>query len=388
MKLGFHYHVPATYRDGKIVTSSFLGVFLDAMAAKVERLVCFMHSPLESEESAMDYPLQSRNVDLVSLGPHVSVPKRLIRSRSIVNSVLSELEDLDIMLVRAPTPLVSAFVRIRSLKKAYLIVGDYSKSAKDLEQPYVRKLAIQVWAWLNKRQQMKAIKGSLVFVNNGLIYEELRPEIGNLHMIRTTTLTGQDFFEREDTCTNPLVNLLYAGRLDLSKGLLEMLDVLHRVRMHGKDVNLHFVGWEERNSTTVTDKLKSYASKIGVSDFVRFHGRKRVGAELNEFYRMADVFLIGSKVNEGFPRTIWEAFANSVPVVASAVGSIPLFLKDQVHALLTQPGSVDEMAAAVMRIISEPSLRKSLIHQAYLAAQEVTLDKQCEKMVRLLSEAV
>jgi glycosyltransferase involved in cell wall biosynthesis len=384
MKLGFHYHIPAFSKDGLIYTSGFLGLFLDSISNHVEELVCFMHTPLPSEMFLMDYALKGKNIRLTSMGPHTSVPNRLIHSSGIVRQVLPDLEGLDILLVRSPTPLLPALGKVKKLSKSLLIVGDYNKSAKDLHLPFFRHKAVQVWAAFNKWQQNKIVENALVFVNNGLIYNELVGKIKNLHQIKTTTLQPSDFFFREDTCQSDTINILYTGRLDLSKGLIEMIESLSLLRQSGINAFLHFVGWEEKNATIVLDILKRHSNKLSLANYVVFHGKKKVGAELNSFYRMADIYVIGSKENEGFPRTIWEAFANSTPVVASAVGSIPIFLRDGVDAILIKPSSVGEMTDAIVRLIKDGNLRRSIICLAHEAARENTLEKQARIMINIM----
>lgn len=386
MKLGFHYHIPAKELDGSIYTSSFMGVFLDSLATQVIELVCFMHTPLPSEDFMMDYEIKCKNIRLVSLGLHTSVPSRLIRSWSTMRSIRLELSLLDVILIRCPTPLLASFSGIRIKKKVYLIVGDYEKSSRDLNQPLFRKKAIQLWASVNKWQQFKAIRHALVFVNNGLIYSELKHKVRNIQLIRTTTLRDSDFFQRENTCNSDVVNLLYVGRLDLSKGLMEMIFSINIIRSKGINVYLHIVGWEDKGSTDVTKLLWQQVETLDLVNRVIFHGKKRVGEELNYYYRLADIFLIGSKLNEGFPRTIWEAFANSVPVVASRVGSIPLFINDNKEALLIQPGNVDSMVQAILRLIDDSNLRYYLIKNAFRMVKEYTLEKQTEVLVKKINE--
>jgi glycosyltransferase involved in cell wall biosynthesis len=386
MILGFHYHIPAYEKDGLIYTSGFLGVFLDSLASNIEELVCFMHTPLPSEDFLMDYSLKNKNIRLISMGPHVSMPRRLLASGRIVSSIKPELIRLDFLLIRSPTPLLPALSRVRNVKRAFLIVGDYLKSAKDLRQPFFRKKAIQLWAAINKWQQDKAIKNALVLVNNGLIYNELKPIEKNLHLVKTTTLQSGDFFVREDTCQSDTINMLYTGRLDLSKGLCEMVEVLAIIRLKGIDAKLHLVGWEDKNANEVTSLLRKQAETLHVTQSILFHGKKQVGSELNALYRMADLYIIGSKVNEGFPRTIWEAMANSVPVIASSIGSIPLFLQADTHALLIEPGSIESMAGAVLKIIQQKELRKQIIKNGFELAQSNTLEKQSSHIITLLNE--
>jgi glycosyltransferase involved in cell wall biosynthesis len=388
MILGFHYHIPAYKKRGQIYTAGFLGLFLDSIAVHVDELVIFMHTPLPAEMFLMDYLMKGKNIRFVSMGQHNSVPHRLLNSRNLTRMLLPELKKIDLLLIRCPTPLLSALCNVNGIRYAFLIVGDYQKSSRDLQQPFLRKKAIQLWTSFNKWQQDKAIRNSLVFVNNRLSYNELSGKVRKLHEIRTTTLQASDFFFREDTCQKKNIDILFTGRLDLSKGLQEMIQSLSQLRSNNINAFLHFVGWEEKNATEVTILLQKQATALGLTDFVYFHGKKQVGVELNSFYRMADIYIIGSKENEGFPRTIWEAFANCTPVVASAVGSIPLFLRDNIDVVLIKPGSVEEMTNALLRIVNDGNLRRSLIRNAYEVAKINTLVNQASIMMKTINEDV
>jgi len=98
-------------------------------------------------------------------------------------------------------------------------------------------------------------------------------------------------------------------------------------------------------------------------------------------YRMADVYVIASKSDfEGFPRTIWEAMAHSLPVVATSVGSIPQFV-DAV-AELVPPNDTGALAAAIRGIIHSAGKRMEMIRRGRTLASEMTLETQVGGMVR------
>jgi len=63
---------------------------------------------------------------------------------------------------------------------------------------------------------------------------------------------------------------------------------------------------------------------------------------------------------EACPLTLLEAKAAGVPVVATAVGGIPEIVDDGVDGLLVAPGSVDGFAAALARLLDQPSLARAM----------------------------
>ena len=381
MRLGFHYHVPAVLDSGQIRMPAYQGRFVDALADYCSEIVCFLHSPLADEQAYMDYALQKGNVRLVDLGPHTSVPRRLLSVRKYGEILRKEKKGLDALLLRGPSPLLPALANAaRPVPIALLLVGDIVAGVNDSRQPFWRREAIRLLSLWNRRRQDQIARRSLTFVNSGKLFREMQPAVPNLVETRTTTLTREDFFDREDTCTCAPYHLLYTGRMARGKGLIEMVEALALLVQAGEDVILDLVGWPEKGDD-VLKEMERVAGHLGVIGRVRQHGLKAAGPELYAYYRTADVYVIASKSNsEGFPRTIWEAMAHSLPVVATAVGSIPQFV--DAAAELVPPNDTSALAAAIRGIIHSAEKRMEMIRCGRTLASEMTLETQVGRMVR------
>lgn len=57
---------------------------------------------------------------------------------------------------------------------------------------------------------------------------------------------------------------------------------------------------------------------------------------------------------------ILTAYALGTPVVASAVGGLPEYVEDETTGLLVPPGDADALAEAIVRILTDDSLRQRL----------------------------
>jgi glycosyltransferase involved in cell wall biosynthesis len=55
-----------------------------------------------------------------------------------------------------------------------------------------------------------------------------------------------------------------------------------------------------------------------------------------------------------------EATSLGLPIVTTAVGEIPGILTDGVDALIVPPGQPEALAAAIERLVGDPSLRSRL----------------------------
>ncbi|HRS74839.1 MAG TPA: glycosyltransferase family 4 protein [Anaerolineaceae bacterium] len=380
MKLGFYYHVPALQKPDGIYTPGFQGRFIDSLAARCESVTCFLHSPWVNETEMMDYRLGSGNVTLVDIGPHGSVPRRLLHSGHTRRQVAKHTLSLDVMLIRGPSALLPVVARGARAPVALLLVNDYLTGLKNLNQPWWRGNLIRAWAMLNYQQQMRVSRRSLNIVNNRALYQQLSGKVPWLIETRTTTLTNADFYRREDTCQEQPLRLLFSGRITREKGVLDVIEALARVVSAGADVVLDLVGIVEEKEN-ILQAISELAARRGLSERVQYHGYRAVGADLFSFYQQADLFVLASQsAFEGFPRTVWEAMAHSLPVIATRVGSIPELAQDA--ALLVEPGDAAELARAIMGLISSPRQRQALIKKGMELAKENTLETQVSKMVQ------
>jgi glycosyltransferase involved in cell wall biosynthesis len=151
---------------------------------------------------------------------------------------------------------------------------------------------------------------------------------------------------------------LYTGRINFQKGLRELLQAVSML-IKVYTIEIDIVGWEDAGKFSYTEALKKEAKVLGLMDRLHFHGKKKVGDELNSFYRKADIYCIPS-YHEGFPRTIWEAMANSLPVIATRVGSIPGYLSEKT-TLLIDAKNVNQLREAIEEVITNEHRRKSII---------------------------
>jgi glycosyltransferase involved in cell wall biosynthesis len=85
-----------------------------------------------------------------------------------------------------------------------------------------------------------------------------------------------------------------------------------------------------------------------------------------------------SQVSEGFPRTIWEAMAHSVPVVTTTVGSIPYILTHEENALFIKPFDSVDTANKIQMLVESSSLCIKIVENGWKMAQESTLENQSE----------
>jgi glycosyltransferase involved in cell wall biosynthesis len=142
------------------------------------------------------------------------------------------------------------------------------------------------------------------------------------------------------------VCLLVVGRLVRSKGYDLLLTAMAELVPTLPAMRLRIVGDGPERV-----RLSTQAEQLGLSNVVEFVGALGIGDVRAELAH-ADLFIISSR-DEGMPRTLLEAAAAEVPVVATNVGGIPAAAAgwDTVSVV---PVDASALAEAVRQVISAP----------------------------------
>jgi N-acetyl-alpha-D-glucosaminyl L-malate synthase BshA len=107
------------------------------------------------------------------------------------------------------------------------------------------------------------------------------------------------------------------------------------------------------------------ARKLGVQDRIHFLGKQD---NVNELLPLADLMLMPSEM-ESFGLAALEAMACSVPAIATRVGGVPELIHDGEDGCLFDVGDVDAMAAAAIKLLSNPAQLEDMARAARKKAQ-------------------
>jgi glycosyltransferase involved in cell wall biosynthesis len=129
--------------------------------------------------------------------------------------------------------------------------------------------------------------------------------------------------------------------------------------------------------------LEVLTRELGISDRVQFKGHVPWGPQLFQLYRRADIFIHPS-LTEGVPNALLEAMANSMPIVASAVGGIPGILTHGLNGTLVASGRAAEIAGAVCGLAGDPEGARMMGQAALRKAREHTGESLAESSKRLI----
>ncbi len=157
--------------------------------------------------------------------------------------------------------------------------------------------------------------------------------------------------------TNRPVHLVCVGRLVPEKGQRLLLHTLACLQQQGLEVRLTLAGDGVDRST-----LEAEASALQIAGIVHFAGALSHAAVL-ALCATADLFVLPSFA-EGIPVALMEAMALEIPCVSTTIAGIPELMRNGVDGLLVPPSNLDALAAAVMRLVQDPALRRCLGNSA------------------------
>jgi glycosyltransferase involved in cell wall biosynthesis len=175
--------------------------------------------------------------------------------------------------------------------------------------------------------------------------------------------------------------LLYHGRVDQRKGVLDLLDAFALLAPARPDLRLLISGigpdLEEARRRVVAAPWQAQVELAGYVDY----------DQVPQVYHRADVF-VSPTYAEGFSNTILEAMASGLPCVAAeAVGVVDCLRHDK-NGLLLPPGDVPALAAALVRILDDAALRVRLaetaLHEARTTYAWPIIGRQIDGIYRRL----
>jgi glycosyltransferase involved in cell wall biosynthesis len=135
---------------------------------------------------------------------------------------------------------------------------------------------------------------------------------------------------------NPL-KILYSGRTDPEKRVHLVALIAREVKELEKlNVDFIFLGDVEK---AIPEELHKFCKFLGYHSDPDF---------INQTYLESDVLIIVSDA-EGFPMVIMEAMAIGLTIIATAVGEIPLHVKDDVNGFLIY--DVDDEALVIRQAV-------------------------------------
>ena len=162
------------------------------------------------------------------------------------------------------------------------------------------------------------------------------------------------------------------------------LSAFEKIALSDPRLHLVCVGAKDQLEPEWYDYLMERTKLSKFSDRIHWIGPV---ADVRPWYKSADLLLLPSE-KESFGRVLIEAMACGVPVVATQVGGVSEIINNGQNGLLVPMNNMDEMADALLQIISRRSLRDKIIQNGKERANEFSMEIHIKGMNRVFAETI
>ncbi len=172
----------------------------------------------------------------------------------------------------------------------------------------------------------------------------------------------------------------FVGRLVPDKGGALLLQAAKKVLEVSPATKFVFVGEGPCRS-----EWEALAAQLGIRDNVIFTGARN---DMPGVYASLDLAVLPSLV-ESMPMCLLEAMASSRPVIATRVGAVPRLVIHEETGLLLEPGDVNALTAAILRLLQDSSLSERLGKNGRaLVSRQFSADAMAKSYVEVYSQVL
>jgi phosphatidylinositol alpha-mannosyltransferase len=168
-------------------------------------------------------------------------------------------------------------------------------------------------------------------------------------------------------------NILFVGRFEPRKGLLDLLKAYRILKKTGCDCRLLVVGtgplWREARRYVASARLRDVEFLGRVSD-----------EEKAQLFRTADVYASPATGGESFGIVLLEAMASGTAIVASDIHGYKGVVRRGREALLVPPREPKAIAGAIARLLNDDELRAEMAAAGRHRAEEFSWPRVTAKV--------
>jgi len=334
-------------KGGKYYTQFLDGKYIDDIAFSFKK-VKILAPILEEEEKAFkfyseyNYSFLSRNIELIPLCMDDKLQIKgiifnfikIIRQYFQVKNIISKVDLVFIFM-----PLFRSVIGCYFAKKYKKDIVLYSGNKWDdcVEYTYRWNYGILIYfkniykvlckfleEWTMKNVHIRIVNGS-----------NLREKYANYTGVTVQTIPlihvpSEDYYEKRKLFLGKKIKLISVGAIIPRKNYECLIKVV-KILKDKFEVSLSIIGASKDDS--YKKMLMGVIESYGLEENIIFCGYISNRQELLMRYRQSDILVLASR-HEGFPRVVWEAFTQDLPVITSRISEIENEFKTDKDLLL------------------------------------------------------
>ena len=280
-------------------------------------------------------------------------------------------ENIDIVHARSRVPALTGYFAARSTNRIFLTTA---------HGQYKKHLISRVMGW-----------GKVVVVANETMARHMKENFGvNLERMRIIP-RGVDldkfFFLKPSERRGKTFRVGMIARYTPLKGHLDFLKAISYVSRKTHNLEVVIMGNKSSAKEEYMNKLRLTARRLLVDKIVEF---KDSDEDVATVMNKLDVLVSANIEQEAFGRTVIEAQARGVPVVATRIGGVVENIESGKTGLLCEPSNPSEMAEKIMQYAKDPHLMENVAIEARKQVEEryslkKTMDMTLEAYKEVLS---
>ena len=365
--------------DGNnILLQNLDGYYLDGIAKGYKRMTIILpihHKGRDESYSYFcknSYILTSENIQIIEINDYKNRNFNLFNAFSRLPqqfiTISQQLSRHDVIFVMMPTyrAVFAALAGKLWAKPVILYSGNDWENEIKLSykwQHWIGQLMFHPYLLISSWAEKAAMKAAKIRLFNGFnLMEKYQSYPGmTLETKPLIDLGIEDIYYREDSCKGKEIKLVCVANVQKGKGFEYLLDSMAQLVKKKNNLSLDIVG--NLNHFHALE-IKDWWRKLNLENFVRFRGYINHGSELLDIYREGDIFILPT-LCEGFPRVLFEAMAQSLPIITTNIPNIKERLGDKGLVYYVSPQNSEAIAQAIETIITNSQLRKSLIRKGH-----------------------
>ena len=321
-------------------------------------------------------------IDFEPLPFYSSLARPLAAGRALVESVRRfwrVLDRVDAVWLFGPHPLALAFAALAAVRRRPIALGVRQDLRHYTRTRRPNRVDLQIAAHaLEGCFRLLSRRCAVVVVGTALAV----PYRAARALLETTVSLASeaDIAPADERDYSGQLRVLSVGRLDPEKNALLLADVLEELVRRDSRWRLVVCG-----DGILAAELAETISRRGLQERAEFVGYVPLEAGLWDLYRSSH-FLLHTAWTEGVPQVLFEAFAQRLPVVATAVGGVADVARGA--ALLVPPGDAWRCADALAAFAGDEGLRARLVAGGVDRARAHSLESQTSRVALFLEEAL
>jgi glycosyltransferase involved in cell wall biosynthesis len=378
MRLAVYTDYPYHRIGGAVYAERAFALFLARLGSHFERFTVIGRLAPPSHRARYEL---GDHVDFVPLPyyPRLSDPLPVVRGLAgALRSYWKALHDTDCVWLLGPHPLAFPFAAMAWLRGKRVVLGVRQEFPEYIRNRHPSRplllLAARVMDWA-----FRALGRLCAVVAVGPAIADRCRHSRRLLQISVSLVDEADIVapETKRLDYDGELNVLSVGRLEAEKNPLMLADVLALLINQDRQWRLIVCG-----EGSLADQLTTRFHELGVAGNAALRGYVPLDGGLTSLYRECQMLLHVSWT-EGLPQVLYEAFAASLPVVATDVGGVGGAMGDAVT--LIPPGDPGAAAEALKELCENETLRRRRVQKGHALVRGATMQEECARVAEFIA---